>query len=45
MIVLCRELNVLPRAGGLLDQDSFFVYMLSAAAEAIGERLKREQKR
>jgi hypothetical protein len=45
MIALCRSFHVLPRPGGLLDQDSFFVHMASAAEQALAERTQRETQR
>jgi hypothetical protein len=44
-VLTCKSLNVLPRSGGLFDQDSFFVYMLMAAEQAYGERTIRENSR
>jgi hypothetical protein len=34
---MCSKLNCLPRAGGLLDQDAYHVYMLQCVYSAEGE--------
>lgn len=45
MTLLCKQLHVLPRAGGLLDQDSFHVYGMNLVLAALNERQELEQKR
>lgn len=40
---LCRSLGCLPRSGGLLDQDSYHVYMMEAVLNA--EQIKKERER
>lgn len=40
MAALCHELRTLPRPGGLLDQDSFFVHVLSEFSAAMSEKRK-----
>jgi len=35
---MCQNLNVLPRNGGLLDQDGFYVYLMKHAIMAQAER-------
>jgi hypothetical protein len=40
---LCETYGVLPRAGGLLDQDSYHVYMMRAVQSAKQKRQEREQ--
>lgn len=42
MAQVCRAYRVLPRAGGLLDQDALFVYILAAYDKAVREREARE---
>jgi len=41
---LCRAFHVLPRAGGLYDQDSRDVYMMAAVLSAQAEREEMERK-
>jgi hypothetical protein len=38
IVNLCDQLHALPRAGGLLDQDSLFVHLYSAVSKARAER-------
>lgn len=45
MTVMCQEFNCLPNEGGLLDQDSYYVWLLMAVIEAQAERQKIENKR
>lgn len=42
---LCQTLHVLPRAGGLLDQDARHVYMIECVLAAQNERAEMERKR
>ena len=44
MTRLCQEFHVLPNAGGLLDQDSYHVWLMANVIEADRERDEREQK-
>jgi hypothetical protein len=43
MAAICKSYGVLPRAGGLLDQDSLFVDVLEAFDAAVAERTRIEQ--
>lgn len=45
MTNLCKVLGVLPRAGGLLDQDAYDVYMMQAVLAAQAEREELEAKK
>lgn len=40
---LCQSLGVLPRGGGLLDQDSYHVYMMQCVLSAQAEKANRDQ--
>ena len=42
MTILCREFHVLPGPGGLLDQDSYAVYLMENALQVLSEHEKRE---
>jgi hypothetical protein len=42
---LCKEFRVLPRPGGLLDQDYYEVQLLSRTAEAFAEKQRLEADR
>jgi hypothetical protein len=42
---LCKEYRVLPKAGGLLDQDPYYVLVLKAYTLAINEKVRRESKK
>lgn len=41
---LCQELHCLPRTGGLLDQDSFYVWMMEQVIAAEREKEARDNK-
>jgi hypothetical protein len=45
IVRMCQGLQALPRAGGLLDQDSYFVYLLSVVLSADAEKEKMEESR
>lgn len=45
MAMLCIEGGWLPRSGGLLDQDSWFVEVLQTVTSAKLERKNREMQR
>lgn len=45
MIRVCKSLGTLPRPGGLFDQDSLFVHMVTVYDAAIAERQELDQKR
>ena len=45
LYALCKEFHVLPRPGGLLDQDYYEVQLLSRVAEAFEEKQKLEADR
>lgn len=38
MTSLCRQLRVLPQAGGLLDQDSYHVWLLQETLAVMNEK-------
>lgn len=42
MTVLCRDLGVLPKAGGLLDQDSYHVWLLQETLAVLHEKERRD---
>jgi hypothetical protein len=42
MTILCRELHVLPGPGGLLDQDSYHVWLLQNTLEVLNEKEKQD---
>jgi hypothetical protein len=42
MTVLCRDLGVLPRAGGLLDQDSYHVWLMQQTLTVLNEKEQKE---
>ena len=45
MTIMCQELHCLPGAGGLLDQDSKHVWLMTLVSNAQAERAKLEQNR
>jgi hypothetical protein len=45
LITNCKSFSVLPRAGGVLDQDSFFIHMLGVYENAKAEREALDEKR
>ncbi len=45
MTYLCRELHVLPYAGGLYEQPWIVVELMKMAIEAQNEKQKRDQER
>ena len=42
MTTLCRELHVLPQAGGLLDQDSYHVWLMQETLTVLAEKERLE---
>ena len=38
MTLLCRDLGVLPKAGGLLDQDSYHVWLIQQTLAVLNEK-------
>jgi hypothetical protein len=42
MTLLCRQLRVLPQAGGLLDQDSYHVWLLQETLQVLNEKEKQD---
>jgi hypothetical protein len=42
MAATCQKYRLLPRAGGLLDQDAWFVEVLQTVANATTEREKND---
>jgi hypothetical protein len=45
LYMICRETQSLPKPGGLLDQDSFYVHLLRHAIVCMEARRKEEQAR
>tara|TARA_Y100001949_G_C15770286_1_gene236128 strand:- start:76 stop:237 length:162 start_codon:yes stop_codon:yes gene_type:complete len=45
MLMLCKDMGVLPVAGGLLDQNPAIVELFSVLASAQNERQELEQKK
>lgn len=45
MVRLCQALNTLPFAGGLVDQDSYFVYLFQIVLAADEKRQELDQAR
>lgn len=41
---LCQELHCLPRAGGLLDQDSYHVWIMEQVLLAQNKKAERDQR-
>lgn len=44
MATMCKELGVLPRTGGLLDQNWYEYVLLRAGLNAIAEKEAKDQK-
>lgn len=42
---LCKEFNTLPRAGGILDQDSYVVMLLKLVATFVNKKEAQENAR
>lgn len=45
IVRMCQSLNVLPGAGGLLDQDSYFVFLLEQVMIADQEKQELDRSR
>lgn len=45
MVRLCQASNSLPLAGGLMDQDAYFVYLFQLVVIFDNKRVKLEQAR
>jgi len=45
LAVMCKMLKVLPRAGGLLDQDAYHIRLIRAGLNALAERERLEIER
>ena len=45
LIRMCESLHVLPQAGGLLDQDAYFVYLLQQVMLADQEKAALDRAR
>jgi hypothetical protein len=45
MVSTCKAYNTLPRAGGLLDQDSLFVEIMIVFEAAVAEKKAIEQRK
>ena len=44
MTVLCRDLHVLPKTGGLLDQDSYHVWLIDKTLAVLSEKEQNDMK-
>lgn len=42
MTLLCRDLGVLPKAGGLLDQDSYHVWLIQQTLAVLAKKEKQD---
>jgi hypothetical protein len=45
MTVLCRDLHVLPQAGGLLDQDSYHIWLIQETLAVLHEKEEADLER
>lgn len=45
IFALCQQMNTLPMSGGLLDQDSYFVFLLKFALTCQRERQELDERR
>jgi hypothetical protein len=45
LTVMCQELHCLPSAGGLLDQDSYHVWIMNLVTSAQAERAALDRKK
>lgn len=45
LTVMCQTFNVLPHPGGLLEQDSYHIYMMQCVLVAQSEKAELDQKR
>lgn len=45
LTVLCQDLHVLPNAGGLLDQDSYHVWLMQTVMRAQNEKAELDKQR
>jgi hypothetical protein len=45
LIRLCQSVGALPMAGGLLDQDSYFIYLLEQVMLIDQEKEERDRKK
>lgn len=45
IFLMCHELKTLPRSGGLLDQDSLFIFLMKYALLCQRERQELEERR
>lgn len=43
--VMCQQLNTLPRAGGLYDQDSYLIYLMQCVITVQNEKQERDFKK
>jgi hypothetical protein len=43
LVRLCQATGTLPESGGLLDQDSYFIFLLETVLGADAERAERER--
>ena len=41
----CKDFHVLPRSGGVYDQDSMTMYLLSVVREAVNERASKDSQK
>jgi hypothetical protein len=45
LVSLCRQFQTLPREGGLLDQDSYHVWLMNIVLNAMHEKEEIERKK
>lgn len=45
MTNICQALHALPKAGGVLDQDSYHIYMIQCVLAAQAEKDELDRKR
>jgi hypothetical protein len=45
LVNLCQQTNSLPKAGGLLDQDSLFVYLLKFTLQWQADRAELDRRK
>jgi hypothetical protein len=42
---MCEMYHALPSSGGVLDQDSYIIYGLTAVSAALGQKAEKEQQK
>jgi hypothetical protein len=43
LVRMCQQLRALPQAGGIYDQDSYFVFLYQQVVDADNERQRLDQ--